>query len=128
MKKENFDFRTIKSFDDACKKEGIDPNALPDVSMIPEPLRKALIGCYKLFIIFQAINNGWLADFTKSNQVKYFPWLRVNSAGSGFDFALSSCGYGYTYASVGSRLCAESREKALYIGEQFGAEYAEFFL
>lgn len=26
-----FDFRTIKSFEDACAKEKIDPTALPDV-------------------------------------------------------------------------------------------------
>ena len=29
---------------------------------------------------------------------------------------------------VGSRLCTDSSEKALYIGETFQAEYKEFFL
>ena len=124
-----FDFRTIRSFEDACKKENIDPIALPEVSMIPEEFRKALIAAYKLFIIFKAINNGWVADFTNSNQGKYYPYLWVLSSGFGFDDSL--CRYGHTGASVGSRLCTFSSEAAIYIGQQFGvdgSEYKDFFL
>lgn len=127
-KKTVFNFKTIKSFDDACKKLGIDPKALPDVSMISEEFRKALIAAYKLFIIFKSINDGWDADFTNSHQVKYFPWLRVNSAGSGFGFSGSAYSYGSACASVGSRLCTDTSEKAIYISEQFREEYADFFL
>ena len=126
--KTKFDFKTIKSFEDACKKEGIDPSALPDVSMIPEEFHKAIIGCYKLFIIFKAINNDWIADYTNPNQVKYFPWLKVNSAGSGFGFSGSHYGCVGTVACVGSRLCTDTSEKAIYIGKQFCEEYADFFL
>lgn len=127
-KKTVFDFRTIKSFDDACKKSGIDPKALPDVSMISEEFRKAVIAAYKLFIIFKSINDGWDADFTNPDQIKYFPWLGVNPAGSGFDFSGSDCDCGYAGAGVGSRLCTDTSEKALYISEQFREEYADFFL
>ena len=127
-KKTVFDFRTIKSFDDACKKLGIDPKALPDVSMISEEFRKAVIAAYKLFIIFKSINDGWDADFTNPDQIKYFPWLGVNPAGSGFDFSNSNYHYDYTITTVGSRLCTDTSEKALYISEQFREEYADFFL
>ena len=127
-KKTVFNFKTIKSFDDACKKLGIDPKALPDVSMISEEFRKALIAAYKLFIIFKSINDGWDADFTNSHQVKYFPWLRVNSAGSGFGFSYSLYYYDYSDTCVGSRLCTDTSEKAIYISEQFREEYADFFL
>ena len=72
-KKEKFDYTTIKSYEDACKKVGVDPQALPDVSMIPEEFRKAIINCYKLYIIFKAINNGWIPDWRKYNQGKYYP-------------------------------------------------------
>jgi len=123
-----FDYKTIKSFEDACKKENLDPTALPDVSMIPEEFREAIIAIYKLFIIFKAINNGWAADFTNHSQWKYFPWLRVNSAGSGFALSPSYYGYGGTYTTVGSRLCTDSSEKAMYIGKQFGDIYVDLFL
>ena len=124
-----FDFRTIKSFEDACKKENLDPNALPDVSMIPEEFHRPLIAVYKLFIIYKAINNGWIADFTNHSQYKYYPWLPVLS--SGFGFSLSNCDYDYTVTGVGSRLCTYSSETAVYIGEQFGVlgeEYKDFLL
>ena len=124
-----FDFRTIRSFEDACKKENIDPIALPEVSMIPEEFRKALIAAYKLFIIFKAINNGWVADFTNSNQGKYYPYLWVLS--SGFRFVFSNYDYVNTGTIVGSRLCTFSSEAAIYIGQQFGvdgSEYKDFFL
>lgn len=121
-----FDFRTIKSFEDACAKENIDPTALPDVSMIPEDLRKPIINAYKLLIIFKTINNGWRPDWSKSSQWKYYPWYGVLSSGFGF----SDSGYGSdgTGTSVGSRLCTDTSEKALYIAEQFKTEYQEYFL
>lgn len=121
-----FDFRTIKSFEDACAKENVDQTALPDVSMIPEDLRKPIISAYKLMIIFLAINNGWRPDWSKSSQYKYFPWYRVLS--SGFGFSTSDFGYGHTLTTVGSRLCTDTSEKALYIAEQFKTEYQEYFL
>ena len=125
-KKPVFDFRTIKTFEDACAKEGIDPTALPDVSMIPEDLRKPIINAYKLMIIFRAINNGWRPDWSNSSQGKYFPWYRVLS--SGFGFSRSSYDCDYLDTSVGSRLCTDTSEKAMYIAEQFQNEYQEYFL
>ena len=121
-----FDFRTIKSFEDACAKENVDPTALPDVSMIPEDLRKPIISAYKLMIIFLAINNGWRPDWSNSNQKKYYPWYWVLS--SGFGFSDSAYDYVRTDSDVGSRLCTDTSEKALYIAEQFKTEYQEYFL
>jgi len=128
MKKSDFDYRSIKSFEDACAKEGVDPTLLPDCSMILEEFREALINAYKLFVIFKAINNGWVADFTNPNQVKYFPWMKVNSSGSGFGFAHSVYDFDRSSSHVGSRLCTYDPEVAVYIGEQFAPEYAKFHL
>jgi hypothetical protein len=124
-----FDYRTITSFEKACEKEGIDPNALPELSMILEEFRKAIINVYKLFIIFKAINNGWVADYTKQNQRKYNPWLSVLS--SGFGFVFSGYGCDGTRTAVGSRLCTYDPDVAIFIGNQFGVlgeEYKAFFL
>jgi len=118
-----FDFRTIKSFENACKKENVDPEKLPDVSMIPEIDRKALISTYKLFVIFRAINNGWIANFKNWDQVKYYPWLSVQSSSSRFDYAHSDFDFTITHSPVGLRLCTNSSEKAIYIAKTFSEEY-----
>jgi len=90
-----FDFRTIKSYEDACKKLQLDPNALPDVSMLPEEFRKAVINSYKLFIIYKAINNGWTPNWNDSSEWKYYPWFWVEASA-----ALSS-GFGFSYSTYG---------------------------
>jgi hypothetical protein len=94
--------------------------------MIPEDLRKPIINAYKLMIIFKAINNGWRPDWSKSSQYKYFPWYKVLS--SGFGFSDSDFSYVVASTGVGSRLCTDTSEKALYIAEQFQNEYQEYFL
>ena len=126
-----FDYKTIKSFEDACKKLSVDPEKLPDVSMIPESFQKAIINVYKLFIIFKAINDGWEPNWNDWNENKYFPWLKVKASealSSGFGFDLSIYYYSIASTCVGSRLCTDTSEKAIYIGETFQDEYKEFFL
>lgn len=122
----NFDFRTIKTFEDACAHLNIDPANVPDLSMIPEEFKKPLLAAYRLMIIYQAINNGWKPDWSDDDQYKWFPWLSVLSSGSGFSG--SSSVYSYSGTPVGSRLCTDTREKARYIAEQFEAEYVDYFL
>jgi hypothetical protein len=121
-----FDYTTIKTFEDACKKVNTDPAKLPDVSGILEEFAKPIIAAYKLLIIYKAINNEWKPDWSNWDQYKYYPWFEVLSSGFGFSF--SGFSYGSTYSSVGSRLCTDTWEKALYIAEQFKAEYQEYFL
>ena len=123
-----FDFRMIKSFEDACKKENVDPALLPDVSMIPKEFRKSIINMYKLYIIYKAINNGWIANYGNNNETKYFPWYKVRPSGSGFDFSGTDYNCGNSSTTVGVHLCTDTREKALYIAETFGEEYKEIFL
>ncbi len=123
---EVFDFKSIKTFEDACKKTGVDPNALPDLTMIPEDLRKPLIAAYKLMIIFLAINNGWKPDWGNYDQYKYYPWFEVLR--SGFGFSDSTYDFDCTYSNVGSRLCTDTSGKAIYIAEQFEELYKDYFL
>ncbi len=91
----------------------------------------------KLIIIARALNTNaetgkvWTPNWNDFNESKYFPWFEIeaaedNTAGVGF----SDTHYDYwnTYASVGSRLCYETRELALYAGKQFAEEYKEFIL
>jgi hypothetical protein len=122
----DFDFRTIKSFEDACAKSNVNPSQLPDVSMIPEGFQKPIVNAYKLMIIYLAINNGWVPDWRNSSQKKWYPYFQVAPSGAGFSDSYDYCTL--TFADVGSRLCTDTSEKALYIGRQFRAEYEENFL
>ena len=128
-KKEKFDFRTIDSFEAACKKQNLDPTLLPVVDMLPERFRKAIVAAYKLFVITEAVNDGWVCRPGDASQKKYSPWFWVLSSGAGFDSSNYYCAYSTTYA--GSRLCTETPEQSLFIGETFGVlgqEYKDFFL
>ena len=125
-KNKDFDYKNIKTFEDACKKENIDPEKLPGVNDLPEDLKKPIIAVYKLFIIFLAINNGWKPDWSNSDQYKYYPWYWVLSSGFGFDFSHYLCPNSST--GVGSRLCTDTSDKAKYIANQFEKEYQEYLL
>lgn len=121
-----FDFRTIKTFEDACKHIRI-TTKLPDVSaLMDDDLRKPVIAVYKLMVVFKAINNGWRPDWSNWNQYKYYPWFAVLS--SGFGFSASDFGYGDTITDVSSRLCTDSSEKALYVAKQFEELYKDYML
>lgn len=115
-------YTDIKTFEDACKVRGIDPNNLPDFSMIPEQHRQALTDHYKLVIIAEALNEGWKPDWNNDDEYKYYPWFDMEN-GCVFD------GYGcyFTDSFVGSRLCYRSREIAEYAGKQFEDLYKSYF-
>ena len=117
--KPEFDFRTITSFEDACKKENIDPSKLPDVSMIPEVYGKDLTARYKLEIIYLAINNGWIARGGDASQRKYYIYHSGLPSGSGFDFSYSLCDCTGMYTTAGLRLCTFNLEQSDYIKDQF---------
>lgn len=123
---ERFDYKKIKTFEDACKKLDIDPAKLPDLNGIPEEFYKPIIAGYKLMIVYKTINNGWRPDWSSYLQMKYYPWFGVLS--SGFGFSDTYYFYVFTGTSVGSRLCTDTREKALYIAEQFKDLYQDYFL
>jgi len=124
--KTKFDYTSIKSFEDACKKLNIDPAHLPDLSTILEEFRKPITAAYKLMIIFKAINDDWTPDWSNQSQWKYYPWYEILS--SGFGFSDSYYGNSGSVTCVGSCLCTDSSDKALYISKQFEAEYKEWLL
>ena len=90
-----FDFKTLKTFEDACEKLSIDPTKLPDVSGVLEEFAKPIIAVYKLMIIYKAINNGWRPDWNDYGQYKYYPWLSgFRFRFFGFALPLYELGYG----------------------------------
>ena len=118
--KESFDkrsFRDIKTFEDACKELDISTAQVFGTETKDEEAYK------KLKIIIKAINQGWIPGWNNSNQPKYWPYFNLSS---GFGFSYSGYSYVGTDATVGSRLCFETREKCEYTAKQFIDIYKEF--
>lgn len=116
------EYTQIKSFEDACTATGINPQALPDVSMLPTDVGEYLLSIYKLSVIAKAINGDWVADFGNHDQRKYYPWFYSEEGykpGSGGGFSCDVHDYALTLTSVGARLSFETWEKAKYAGRTF---------
>jgi hypothetical protein len=122
MKKEQkFSFRSIKTFDDACKAIGIDPDSINLPGLTDDELAYR-----QLKIIVKAINDGWTPDWSNTNEAKWFPWFRVLPSGSGFSGSNSLNYCGFTFA--GSRLCYETKAKSDYAATQFSDIYQKFLV
>lgn len=112
----------IKTFEDACTKLGIEAN-LPDFSMLPEKHQKALLAHTQLVIIAEALNEGWVPDWTNSNERKYLPWFYLDGG-----FVLGDVTYIYRNSAVSSRLCFKSEKLAQYSVDHFKSLYQDYFL
>ncbi len=124
-------YKEIKTFEDACKALAIDPETLPDVAKLPLVHQNAIVAHFKLVIIAQALNEGWVPDWSNSYEYKYFPWFKVNATSkqpSGSGLSSGDCGRWATGTTVGSRLCFKSREIAEYAGKKFKALYEQYYL
>lgn len=121
----------IKTFEEACTALEIDHTQLPDVKNVPAEFAKQIVSHYKLMIIARALNNKWEPDWADEDQYKYFPYFGIekdSSQPSGVGFSLTDCGSWDTVAYVGSRLCFETRDLALYAARQFSKEYQDYML
>lgn len=120
----------IKSFEDACKHLGLNPNDLPVVDMLPEKDRKSIIAFYKLTIIIRALNEGWEPDWSNWDEWKYYNWFYVEKGedqrSSGF--RCNAAVYASAGTGTGSRLCFKNTELAKYAAEQFKELYREYLL
>lgn len=122
----------VTTYEEACQVTGTDPNALPDVTMLPEEDQKSVIAYCKLIVVAKALNEGWVPDFTNGDQYKYWPWFWVERDSSGASAGLSYTNTNHTAsttdANVGSRLCFKTRELARYAGETFTSLYRDYLL
>lgn len=118
--------KKIKSYEDACKVLGLNPENQPCVDSVSEKDRNSIIAYHKLIVVVRALNEGWEADFTNFDQYKYWVWLWVDAAG--FVYAHASVSPSSTYATIGSRLCFKNRELAEYAISQFKSLYEEYLL
>ena len=118
---ENFDYKTIKTYDDAVEAREVD-----DDDIIYSTDRPHIVGYKKLCHIVKVINNGWVPDWSNKDQHKYYLWFKVSPSGSGLTD--SYCGYECTYTYVCSRLASDTEEKASYLGKQFQDIHSQYLL
>ena len=119
--KKEFDFRDIKTYEDAVAAEPVSED-----DRIFDTDQNWVVALKKLRHITKVINGkNVVFNWSDRNQPKWRPWFDLSS---GFGFGISFYYYSYADAAVGSRLCTNTSEKALYIAEQFKSEYEDFIL
>jgi signal-transduction protein with cAMP-binding, CBS, and nucleotidyltransferase domain len=116
----------VKSIEDAIAELGEDDVEVIELRKLQDSgITSHILKQQIMVVITKALNEGWIPDWSNSNETKYFPWFRMgSSSGSGFSFHV--CDSWGTYSHVGSRLCFKSRELAEYAGKQFTEIYKEF--
>lgn len=114
----------IKTYEDACEDQGITPLDQTDFLFLPEIDQKHAFAAHRINTIIRSLNEGWVPDWTNTNQPKYYIWY----AGSGSRFSY----YGYFCvfddSCVGSRLHFKSRELAEYFGKTFIKDVNDYFI
>lgn len=105
----------IKTFEDALAETGR-PD-IPSFSDVPTDMIDYFIAQYKMSVIVEALNEGWIPDWNNSSEYKWRIWFKMSPSAFSFDF--SSFDGGFSGAGGGSRLCFKSKELAIYCAKQF---------
>lgn len=91
---------------------------------------ESLIALNELFTIAEAWNkaDGFVPDLSDTEQDKWFPWFEYDNYVAGFVYAYSLNSPVSARATVGSRLCFKTEERAEQFGKQFADLYNKVFL
>ena len=108
----------IKNFDDVLAENEI---SREDFETSCEGLEPDEIAYRMAKLVCLAFNEGWLPDWTNSNEYKYTPYFRMGSS-SGVGFSYHDFGLWYALSDVGSRLCFKSSDLAKHAGQLFEQE------
>ena len=128
----------ITDFESARKALGLKPNTCYNLSEhVPKFISdinpkhiNALIALNKLFTIAEAWNkeDKFVPDFSNRRQDKWFPWFKYDKDAAGFVCASTDYTPTAAYATLGSRLCLKTSERAAQFGKQFEDLYNKIFL
>lgn len=145
--KTKFDYRTIKTFEDACLKLGADPQ---DFYLKYEGYPEHIKALIKLEVITKALNDGWSHPLD-GETIGYYPWYWIcndseiagmtekekndrrmvtyirQDGSCGLAFARSDRAWSFSTAYFGSRLACKSKEIALYCAIEFKDIWASYF-
>lgn len=116
----------VKSFADACVALGLDEDEELPYKEPKNDRQIAVQSFTMMMIIAQALNEGWVPDYSNSNEAKYYPWFEWKSSASGFGFSNALTGWASTDTGIGARLVFKTEELARYAGKQFECIYNGF--
>ncbi|MFV5697782.1 hypothetical protein ACM55H_05385 [Flavobacterium sp. ZT3R17] len=108
----------IKNFDDVLAENGI---SREDFETSCKGLEPDEIAYRMAKLVCIAFNEGWLPDWTNSNEYKYAPYFRMGSS-SGVGFSYHDYDVWAASSGVGSRLCFKSSDLASHAGKLFEQE------
>lgn len=86
--------------------------------------QRSLNAICDLDVITEVHREGWDPNKNYGNEYRYEPRFIKNSSGSGFSH--STYAYWYTCTSVGSRLCLQTPERAIYVGNEYIETYNQW--
>ena len=140
------DYKSIKTYEDACEALGEEP-----VGDLGDHVDKHIIALIKLETISRAL---WGKDWQPKpdpdgSKYFYYPWFALytqsemdsmseedrgallgagagTGAGAGFGFLNAIYRSSYSFATLGFPLCQETEEKAKYFGIQFKEIWADY--
>jgi hypothetical protein len=117
------DWRSIKSFEDACEVTGEDPHNSRFTTGSPDT-----IAYQRIKTIIKAINGDWIPDYANPSQYKWAPWFRYDPSISGFRFHDSIYVRVATSSAGGSRLCYRNSDICEFAGKHFLSLYKEMMI
>ncbi len=121
---------TIKTYEDICKLDGVDPIASLPYQNPVNSEEAAVNNFSKVIRINRILNDGWKPDWSNWDEYKYYPWFEMDSdetgSGSGFSYLGYDCAL--DHSTVGSRLVYKTRELAKFAGTVFLEEYKGYMV
>lgn len=116
-------FDRVKTVEDAFNVLGITGDvATIELHKRLEKHEPALAAQLKLFVVVEALNEGWKPDWNNTDQRKYYPWFDLEN-----EFSLGGVFYFFRYSRVSSRLCFRDEKTARYAAGQFLDLYKTYF-
>jgi hypothetical protein len=124
-------YKTIKTVEAAFKAMGIDLTQVEQMyASVPEDFRKNEIKNFKRSVIVKAINGKWVADWSDTNQKKWFVWWWASKKEPGspaVGLRLYGCAFDGASAYVGPRHVFETEAQTRHYAEYFKEFDEEFY-
>lgn len=113
----------VRTLEDVCNVLRIQYDSfMRDLRDLPADVQ----GYMEVKAIAQALNEGWVPDYSDDRQKKYYPWFKYKNGSSGRGLSFSA-GYDNTYATVGPRLVFKSAALVNYAVETFPNSFDKYF-